>query len=265
MTERSYAVRVIGTAEEPAWRAKQFLREEKIVSEKLIGAILLPEVLPGLYINQNGNVSFVEFENKGVVDHTGYSAEEMRSHGCGISVLHMCLGTLSDNYQKTFKSVGALAIHALSHHRNDFVVNGVVTRVGTPVFNLKTGWYHDALVHTAIETTQLDVFRLENLQGMEEIVVIANGLINDGKCPLVILSVKNKFWRLKNEPESMMTHLVIVNGFNFDNDGNLKEIRVTDPFALNQGKKLNQWVEVNERVREAFTGRAIFVVGEDEN
>lgn len=261
----SYAKRIIELDENPKWRGggeSEFLkipppdRQVETNSREL----LMPEIYPKVYINQLATENFEEFNKGAVIEQTGYNSELMRAHGCGISVLQMVNATLGgENYIQHYPKVDKLAITLLAEHKNDLVDQaGNRIKRGTPVFTLQTGWYHDAMLYGAKALAGLEVFREENLTSLNQVAKECVELRNQDKKAMVIISVRNNHWRIKGEPTSVATHLVIVNGFKFDENRDVSEIRITDPFTPNGRPKLNQWVEVDERVKQAFTGRALF-------
>ncbi|MBI2007542.1 MAG: hypothetical protein HYS83_02490 [Candidatus Blackburnbacteria bacterium] len=243
------------------WRRGEFLRPKPKETKRIKGnELILPEVKPEFYINQYGG--FDEFEHAAVVETTGYNAQDMRRHGCGISVLHMVNSSIGSNeYRDKIKTVGELAQNILALHRNDLLDNyGNVVKRGTPVFNLRSGWYHDAMLYFSKIHAGLDVYRYEDLGSFDEVGQECDSIVQGGKEPLVIISVKNHFWRIEGEPESILTHQVILNGFRFNGKGEVTEFRATDPFSPNGVPKLNQWLKVDERIKQAFTGRVMFFV-----
>ncbi len=248
---------VISENEKPTWRKGEFLRkidEFEIKPKDIVGPVLIP---PELHINQNGKLSFKEFEEGEIIRKTGYHAEVMRSHGCGITSVYMALSALAGReFVSRFGTVGEFAIEVLGLHKNDRV-EGKERVVGTPVFNIRSGWYHDALVYVAIHFSGVSGFRLEGISGLEKVAGQMKKLLDEGKETLVVISVSNGFWRLPTEPESVATHMVVVNGFKFDENGGLAEICVTDPYVVGK-PKINQWIGVDDRIRKAFTGRALF-------
>lgn len=261
-----FSRQIISVHENPQWERGEFLRqkpkEDKGIRE---GELILPEVKRESYINQHDG--FTEFESASVVEATGYNAQDMKRHGCGISVLHMVNSTIgSREYWRKIKTVGELAENILKLHKNDLLdAHGNIVKKGTPVFNLKSGWYHDALLYFSKMYAGLEVYRYEDLESLDVVGQECNSIVQSGKKePLVIISVKNQFWRIQGEPESILTHQVIINGFRFNGEGKVTEIRVTDPFSPNGIPKLNQWLKVDERIKQAFTGRAMFFVSANE-
>ncbi len=242
--------------EKPFWSKGEFLKsiDEEIETKT---RLVVGPVLVGCHINQNDNLSFKKFEEEEVIKKTGYHAEVMRSHGCGISSLFMVLFNLAGKeFRSKFKTVGEFAISVLGLHRNDRVEEGERI-IGTPVFNLHAGWYHDALVYAAVHFAGISGFRVEGVFELEKIAGQMKKLLDEGKEALVIISVSNKFWRLPTETSSIATHMVVVGGFEFDEYGKLKRICVTDPY-VGERAKINEWVEVDDRIREAFCGKALF-------
>lgn len=249
--------------ENPQWEHGEFLRTKPKENEGIRRSeLILPEVKS--YINQYGG--FAEFENALTVEETGYDAQDMKSHGCGISVLHMVNLTIgSDKYRDKIKTVGELAKSILGLHKNDLRdASGNIVKRGTPVFNLKSGWYHDAMMYFSKTYADLEVYRYEDLEDLDLVGQECDRIVQGGKESLVIISVKNQFWRIKDERESVLTHQVILNGFRFDGEGRVTEICVTDPFSPNGTPKLNQWLKVDERIKQAFTGRAMFFISANE-
>lgn len=256
-----FSRQIMSPDENPLWGREEFLRPKSKESEGVKESeLILPEIKHEFYINQYDG--FTEFESASVVEATGYNAQDMRRHGCGISVLHMVNSSIgSDEYRGKIKTVGELAKNILKLHKNDLRdAYGNIVKKGTPVFNLKSGWYHDAMLYFSKTHANLRVYRYENLEGFNEVGQECYNIVQSGKEPLVIISVKNQFWRISGEPESILTHQVILNGFRFNEEGKVTEIRVTDPFSPNGLPKLNQWLEVDERIKQAFTGRAMFFV-----
>ncbi|PIU03645.1 hypothetical protein COT44_02025 [Candidatus Shapirobacteria bacterium CG08_land_8_20_14_0_20_39_18] len=219
----------------------------------------LPTVRSEDFINQNTDQNFGEFESQETIRLTGYNAEVMRPHGCGISAVYMALRTIgSGNFKSKYDSVGKFALDALSFHRND-LVQGDERIIGTPVFNLKSGWYHDALVYCAINLGGVNGFRMENLGSFENVLnVVQQQRLESGHNEvLAVVSVRNNHWRLKTERSSISTHMVLVNGFDFSEDGQLTRIRVADSYVANE-PRINTWMEVTDEISKSFTGRAMF-------
>lgn len=261
----SYAQKVIGEHETPKWKGggeSEFLKSPSPDSHVEFESkeLLMPDVKLEVYINQLGSENFRKFNQGQVIKQTGYNSELMRAHGCGISVLQMVNATLAGkNYLQRYPSVDSLAIALLAEHKDDLRDSrGNRIKRGTPVFTLQTGWYHDAMLYGAREFAGLEVLREENITSLNQVAIECVELANQGQKAMVIISVRNDHWRIKGEPTSVATHLVIVNGFKFNESGDVSEIRVTDPFAPNGEAKLNQWIAVDERVKQAFTGRALF-------
>lgn len=250
----------IGVHEIPNWTKGQFLKSPNI-EHTISKTIDLPLVNPDDHVDQNSNNNFFEFELRGIVETTGFHAEVMRSHGCGISATYMALRTIADrSFNDKFTTVGQFTLSALSNHKNDLVQDGQVV-VGTPVFNLRSGWYHDALVFSAMHYGKVDGFRIEDSPSLENVGEICADLIEDPEKKVIsIISVRNEFWRLATENTSVSTHMVLVNGFEFADDGFLKRIRITDSY-VSEDSKINTWIEVTENVRKSFTGKAIFLIG----
>ncbi len=248
---------VIPANEEPVWRRGDFLRpieETKTRPESIVGPVLIDL---DHYINQNSNSSFVEFEEERVIAQTGYHAEVMRSHGCGVSSVYMVLSTLAgEDFLSQFRTVGEFSIAVLSLHKNDRV-EGEKRIIGTPVFNLRSGWYHDALVYSAIHLAKILGFRVEGVSELEKVAGQMQRLLDEDKKAMVVISVSNEFWRLPTETKSVATHMVVAGGFKFDRYGGLEEICVTDPYAIGK-PRVNEWIKVDDRIRKAFTGRALF-------
>lgn len=217
----------------------------------------LPAVRPEDFINQNADQNFGEFEFQEIIRVTGYNAEVMRSHGCGISAVYMAMKTVgNEDFKLKYDSVGKFALDALSFHQNDLVV-GEERIIGTPVFNLKSGWYHDALVYCAINLGGVNSFRMENLDSFENVLsVIQQGNTNNDEA-LAVISVRNEHWRLKAEKSSVSTHMVLLNGFDFSQSGELTRVRVADSYVASE-PRINAWLDVTDEMRKSFTGRALF-------
>lgn len=251
-----YCNKCIDIGETPLWLKGQFTRELEV--RPLVDCRVEYLLSEEHYVDQNGNNRFTRFEKGPIIDLTGYSAEQIRPHGCGVSATFMCLSAISEKFSERVASVGQLALEVLELHRNDFVGNGTVIK-GTPVFNLRSGWYHDGLIYTAKKFEGIDAYRTEDTS-IEAVIGQLQSENQGGKAGAVI-SVYNKHWRLEGEPESVATHLVAITGYNIE-DGCLKSVLVNDSFAHNGQPKLNQWVTVDDRFKDAFTGRAMIFVSE---
>lgn len=250
----------IGTGDIPKWTRGQFIKSPRY--ERVVARLIeMPLVNPEDHIDQNSDNNFSEFESNEVIATTGFHAEEMRSHGCGISATYMALRTISDtSFRRKFETVGHFTMSILSKHKNDSFNDGQ-TIIGTPVFNLRSGWYHDALVYSAIHEGRVGGFRVEDIPTLENIGEISAKLIDQSHNKIIsIISVKNEFWRLKTERSSVSTHMVLVNGFDFDEEGCLRRIRVTDSYVSRE-QKINFWLDVTDNIAMAFTGKAIFFIG----
>jgi hypothetical protein len=247
------SARVIGYYENPKWQPRQHLvtLNGGTTPDQLRDSEFFVQV--PRYINQLSDSNFTEFEEKDVVSETGYCVEDIRAHACGISSLYMAISALNKN---TKVSVGELTIKALEMHRNDLKENDKLVKRGTPVFNLKNGWYHDALIYIGQESG-IEGVRTEN-QTVETVAAELNrNNIELNTVSVAVLSLDNSHWRLPDEPKSSATHMVVVSGAKFDSEGELKELCVTDPYAPKGEPKVNQWVPYDERFRSSFTGKAM--------
>lgn len=254
----AYKDSILDQCAKPFWERGQFLRNFETL-ERVSGLIELSAMDENDFVDQNTNTNFEEFENQEVINLTGYSAEVMRAHGCGISSVYMAIrALLRDDFPSEINTVGMMAIRALSNHRNDFIGPKGERVVGTPVFNLKSGWYHDALVYVGLELANLDSFRCEKLPGLASVgEICAKSIREFGRGIITVISVDNKHWRLRSEKSSVSTHMVAVNGFRFLENGKLDEIRVADSYVSTK-PKINEWIKVTDDVELAFTGKAIF-------
>lgn len=247
---------LITPQEVPLWRKGQFLKEINVDLELKGCRVESISIPPSCFINQNSDDNFKEFEDAGVIEEVGYPGEVFRSHGCGISSLYMALRVLNDEFGSRFKTVGEFTLVVLRLHRNDNVVGGI-RYIGTPVFNLRAGWYHDALVYAARHFGKVDGFRVED-ESLEGVGNQFGNLLAGGKKALVVASVSNVFWRRGTEPASIATHIIVINGFEFDEVGAVKAVRVTDPYVYGN-PRINEWVTIDDSLKKAFTGRAIFL------
>src|SRR5260221_4145262 len=129
----------------------------------------------------------------------------MRANLCGIVSLHIILGTLSKKYRDLHPTVGELAAKALSFHRNDLLKNGNIIKKGFPVCNLKSGWYHNALLYIA-SIYGVSGYRLENLT-LELVADEFKKLNNDKKKFLAMISVLDDYRNSKIKRK--VSHLVV--------------------------------------------------------
>jgi hypothetical protein len=253
-----YSKLLINDGEKPFWRKDEFLKTGfDSIEIKERTKLEFPMVADTNFIDQNANANFVEFEDFKTISTTGYNAEVMRAHGCGISAVYMALRTIgSDSFKSNYKTVGRFAASALSFHRNDLQLDDKKI-VGTPVFNLKSGWYHDALIFLAKEIGGVEGFRMEN-QNLEKISSTLKFLKTKYNDVLFVASVHNEYWRLKTEKSSVSTHMVLINGIETISDGSVSKIRVTDSYVPDR-PKINMWLDVDDRICKAFTGKVIFL------
>lgn len=265
MERMGFQDRSIGLFEIPRWSAGQFRRELSVEGgELIVGEIVLPEIDARHFVDQNGGWNFREFDSSEVVRKTGYDAITMSTHGCGISSLHMALSALSGReYLTSYPNVGSLAVEALSMHRNDMQILGRRIKRGTPVFNTRVGWYHDALVYIAENLGGVRGFRMEDIKDWNTLGLAAADVSDDTSDFEIIASLNSKYWRVKGEPTSVLTHMVITNGFKFS-DNHVDQIRIVDPYVLNGSAKINKWVKIDDDLSNAFTGRAIFLIKKNE-
>lgn len=241
----------IGLFENSLWRVNQYLKnnnEIPIIPRNEIDNLtfLFSEIDNNKLTFQNDPESFSEFDNMTVKKKIGYDSDVMKINGCGIAALKIVLETINpDRSKEKFNTMGLLAMDTLSMHRDDLVINGIKIKRGTPVFNLKSGWYHDALIH---ESIKLDIAVGERYTNVDlyDIAFRLIGLQKEGKKALAILSVKSDFWfiRRKVKDDTGSNHLIIINGFKFTDVG-LTEIRVTDPYIFQDKKRVNEWVKVD--------------------
>lgn len=248
-----YSDRKIQDKEPQRWKPGEFLIDSSTLERAVESEVHGPEI--ETHINQNGRLSFKEFDEAKNIETSGYNGIEMRSHGCGISCLHMALSAMDLDYQKKVKTVGQLALSAMSLHRNDNRMSDSAVLIGNPVFNLKAGWYHDALIYTAEDLANVEGARFENIT-FEDLAKLFSSVSQEGRKMLAIISVKNKFWRIKEDFSNVNTHLVILNGYKIK-DGKVSEICVTDPYVEDEKLIVNKWIEVDDRVRSAFNARAM--------
>lgn len=246
------------TIELAKWTSAQFLRPPREVWLPEWANIGLPLVQPADYTPQLDPKSFIEFEHEG----SQYPADLMRIGGCGVCSLHMVNATLAGKpYTETFPTVGSLTKQALSLHKNDTVVNNIRIRRGTPVYNKEVGWYHDALLYVASRYANLEVYRQEGLTSWEQVAKECLENANQKRIVLIIVSLKNEFWRRRGERPSNATHLAVINGFKI-NSGRVTEIQVTDPYVDPNPEapryKINEWIIADEKVRAAFRGKAMY-------
>lgn len=255
-----YSKLIIAQQEKSRWTKGEFLRDRS----SLVGlevkeetTVLLPDVSRESYVSQTNKTSFTEFEAPGAERENGYTAEDMRKNGCGISSLFMILSTLgTPRFRQNFKTVGELATESLSLHRNDLTSENQIIKVGTPVFNLKSGWYHDALLYAASSFADVLGYRYVDIN-LEEVGAECARRAGQGERVLCILSFTTIPW-LKNDSHSAVsTHLFVCNGFMFENS-KVSAVRVVDPYPHDGKPKLNEWVEITPDRKEAFTGRVMF-------
>ena len=250
---------------EAVWTPRDFLITNR--SERRLQPdfnFVMPEILEENYLHQLDPAAFVEFKQPGF---SVYSAQQMREDGCGICALHTVNVTLGGSpYLDIFPSVGYLARQALALHKNDLMIGSVRVKRGTPVYNTTAGWYHDAMLYVTREYVGLETFRQEGLGSLEQVASECFDRQNVGKKMLAIVSVRNEFWRREGGTASRATHLVIVNGFETDSNGKLIKIRVTDPYIDPNPEapknKINEWLVVDERLRLAFRGKAMYFLVE---
>lgn len=248
----------IGNNETPAWVGGQYLIPNEEIKEPQVGLFEGPLLLDADHINQKDNKSFIEFEGLDVRRRTGAQAELMRGHGCGISSVYMAMEMIGkDEFKSKYSTVGKFAETALSMHKDDYVDDAGVRHVGTPVFNDKDGWYHDALIHTAITFGGIGGRRQEHVPSLEAVGAKLNDYLKGFRDVVAIISVRNTDWRLPTEPMSPSTHMIVINGFKFGDDGVLKSIRVCDSYVSDHAR-INEWMDVDERVRKSFTGRVMY-------
>jgi len=230
---------------------------QKLPTERDSFEVAMSGISEGAVIYQNEPGSFKEFETEAVVNRTGYSAVEMRSHGCGISALYMATRSLAPvTFIEQFPTVGLFAQQALKLHRNDVTVfGGKIRKVGNPVFNLKGGWYHDALCFLA-KSSGLKASRYEGAS-LEDCVSEIKS--DTGVKKLHILSFRNSGWRLNGDSSVVTTHMVVVSGYRIK-QGKVMEMCITDSH-IEADLKLapNRWIEVTEEIDAAFTGRFLSV------
>lgn len=249
--------RVISPNQKPTWTKGEFVRAIENVATKGVGTAEGPLVDDSYHVNQLANDNFSEFEEETTIGLTGINAEVMRPHGCGISAVYMALEAIGkDGFRSKFKTVGEFAIAVLGFHRNDYVEGGI-RNVGTPVFNLSSGWYHDALVYAAETYGGVVGFRVEGVDDLTKVGVEFQTLAKDHQSVMSVISVRNSYWRLKTEKSSVSTHMVVVNGYKFSEDGDLVGMRVTDSYVSDHAK-INEWIDVDDRIKQAFTGKAMF-------
>lgn len=256
-TKLTYSNAIMMADESPRWRRLEFLRNFSVENSIKV-TTELPLINKADHINQNADGNFNEFETQDIIDLTGYNAEVMRPHGCGISAVFMALRTIGSNdFKLKYDTVGKFTVDTLAFHKNDFITN-TERVVGTPVFNLKSGWYHDALVYSAINLGGINGFRMEELDGYDSVFNVIKQ-IGSNNC-LAIVSVNNMFWRLKTEKSSVSTHMIVLNGFEYSKKGELSRIRVADSYAADLDfPKINTWIDVTDDIKKAFTGKAIFL------
>jgi hypothetical protein len=251
-----YSNRIIGRETNPLWTSSDYVRQNGKFANEL-RTVELIKTLPESFVDQKARKSFIEFEDEKIVEKVGYNAIEMRAHGCGISALHTVLSTLDpEKYRSQIKSVGELAIYSLSLHTNDYRQNGNTINRGNPVFNLRAGWYHDALLYIASQLISCDVSRYENIYGWQQLAQVLDVNKKDYEATLAIASVSNKSWRTKEEPSSISTHLVVLNGCEVT-AGIVSGVSVTDSFVWNNEPHINQLIPIDDRNNDAFTGRVM--------
>lgn len=244
--------------ETPAWVRNQYLIPNQEIKEPQIGLFEGPFLLDEDHINQKDDKSFVEFESLEVRRRTGAEAELMRGHGCGISSVYMAMEMIGkEEFKSKYPTVGKFAEAALSMHRDDYVDDAGVRRVGTPVFNDRDGWYHDALIHSAITFGGIEGRRQEHVPSLESVGAKFHEYLKGFRNVVAVASVYNKGWRLPTEPKSPSTHMIVINGFRFGDDGVLKAIRVSDSYVSSH-TRINEWTDVDERIRNSFTGRVMY-------
>src|SRR5260221_628469 len=115
---------------------------------------------------------------------------------------------------------------------------------------------HDILVHVAT-TFDLGGHRCENLS-LEQIASEMNYLNHEGRKVMIITSVSvNYRWP---DSERVGGHLIVVNGFRTNSEGEVTEVCITDSsnFA-SRGNRENNWFQIDQHARDSFKGRAIFL------
>ncbi|MDO8452324.1 MAG: hypothetical protein Q7S79_01080 [bacterium] len=259
MTTKERPVGIDLAIGEPRWRPDDFLRQNRAVRLPDKIDILLRPVQVQDYTPQLDQSSFEEFDEDG----SPYSAELMRTDGCGVCSVHMANVTLGgDNYRGIFPTVGFLAKSALKFHEDDPKdVAGNRLRKGTPVYSKKDGWYHDGLLYTTWEYTGLNVFRQEGLESWEQVAQECLEETRLRESILAVVSVNNVHWRRPGETPSKEQHLVVITGFKI-RAARVTAIRVTDPYVDPNPdaprNKINEWLPVNDNIRTAFRGRAMY-------
>lgn len=249
LSTQTMSKRKIGFLEPQLWTPKQYLRTKdkitvpprELISNRTLDFSLVEKTSVAF---QNAPESFAEFDGK--AKEVGYTSDQMRVNGCGISALYVVLKTLSFKKEDIrLSTVGTLALDVVSMHRNDNVIAGDMRKIGTPVFNLQNGWYHNALIYEASkfgvkgeryeDADIIDMsFRMIELQ-------------RQNKNPLLVISVGTDMWLLPHKVGDQSTkHLVVINGFKYS-DESLLEIKATDPYiAGDQPQVVNELVKSNK-------------------
>ncbi|HEX6977311.1 MAG TPA: hypothetical protein VF185_03055 [Patescibacteria group bacterium] len=260
MAEIYFPGKTISEQESQLWTPESYLRVPS--TERKNGFYIKGKVVESAPINplywtdQHSPYNFFEFEASSVQEELGYKSDQLRQDACGITSLHIVLGSLSGTYQRYCPTVGMLAKKALSFHRNDLKDGENVVKKGNPVFNLKVGWYHNALIYVAGKFG-VDGHRFQDAT-LEEVSDEMERLNDGGKRALAIVSVKDcyrnaKIWR-------GVSHLVVVNGAKLNRKGEVVELKVTDPSSrASVGEPIEKWVRVDREQRNNFLGKAIFL------
>jgi len=258
---RKWQSKTIKTDETPSWNKESFLREPyskddfSLLADKNIEGGF---VKPHNWIDQHDILNFTEFDELAFKEYFGNTtAQEMRDNGCGISSLYVALSTLANGFDNPSLTVGHLAGYAVAFHRNDLKDgNDNLIKKGTSVLSKSLDWYHDALVHVAT-TFDLGGHRCENLS-LEQIASEMNYLNHEGRKVMIITSVSvNYRWP---DSERVGGHLIVVNGFRTNSEGEVTEVCITDSsnFA-SRGNRENNWFQIDQHARDSFKGRAIFL------